>query len=72
MSLKKSKPTKLWLGKLYQYLNLIKHNLITAGLGHTSYCKHTPSCSRYTANQIEKHGALKGCAKGLKRVLTCY
>ncbi|MGH3145060.1 MAG: membrane protein insertion efficiency factor YidD [Rubrobacter sp.] len=34
-------------------------------------CRFTPSCSRYTAEAIQKHGALRGSLLGTWRVLRC-
>ena len=35
------------------------------------YCKHTPSCSEYAKEALEKHGLLKGLILSFKRVLKC-
>lgn len=35
------------------------------------YCKFHPSCSEYARLAVEKHGAIKGLAKGIYRVLRC-
>ncbi len=35
-------------------------------------CRFYPSCSDYTAQAIEKHGALKGVHLGLKRIFRCH
>ena len=34
-------------------------------------CRFTPSCSRYTEEAVQKHGALKGTFLGFKRILKC-
>lgn len=34
-------------------------------------CRFTPTCSRYGAASIEKHGALVGTARAVWRVLRC-
>jgi hypothetical protein len=34
-------------------------------------CRFYPSCSHYTVRVIEKYGVIKGCFKGLKRLLKC-
>jgi len=34
-------------------------------------CRFTPSCSRYTVEAIQKHGAVRGCLLGAWRILRC-
>ncbi len=34
-------------------------------------CRHTPSCSEYCADALEKHGLLKGLVLGINRLLRC-
>ena len=34
-------------------------------------CRFTPSCSRYTVEAIQKHGALRGTLLGAWRILRC-
>jgi len=35
-------------------------------------CRFTPSCSQYTFDAVDRHGALKGSWLGLKRILRCH
>lgn len=37
-----------------------------------SSCRFEPSCSCYTHEAIEKHGAIKGSWLGLKRIGKCH
>ena len=34
-------------------------------------CRYYPSCSEYFILAVEKHGACKGCAKGIWRICRC-
>ena len=34
-------------------------------------CRFTPSCSRYTVEAIQKHGALRGTLLGAWHILLC-
>jgi putative membrane protein insertion efficiency factor len=34
-------------------------------------CRFTPSCSRYTVEAIQKHGAVRGSFLGAWRILRC-
>jgi putative membrane protein insertion efficiency factor len=54
------------LGKLIRAYAL----LISPFLGNN--CRYYPSCSSYTQEAIEKHGALKGLWLGLRRVARCH
>ena len=53
----------LALIRFYQYV-------ISPLLGRR--CRFFPSCSEYTAEALEKHGALKGACLGLKRISRCH
>ena len=38
---------------------------------HNVMCKYYPTCSEYTKQAIEKYGAIKGIALGVKRICKC-
>ncbi len=44
--------------------------LISPVLG--SNCRYLPTCSAYTIEAMEKHGAFKGVWMGIKRVGRCH
>ncbi|MBV5268253.1 MAG: membrane protein insertion efficiency factor YidD [Burkholderiaceae bacterium] len=35
-------------------------------------CRFFPSCSEYTAEAVQKYGALQGTRLGLKRISRCH
>jgi len=35
-------------------------------------CRFTPTCSEYSAEAIEKYGAVKGSYLSIKRILRCH
>jgi len=37
-----------------------------------SHCAHTPSCSFYMIEAVERYGVLRGVWLGFKRLLRCH
>lgn len=35
-------------------------------------CRYEPSCSSYTKQALQKHGAIKGSWLGIKRIFSCH
>ena len=60
------KPMKLLLLALIRFYRYA----ISPLLGRR--CRFFPSCSEYTAEAVEKYGALKGVHLGLKRLSRCH
>lgn len=53
---------------IYQWtISPVLHWLAGPGAG----CKFEPTCSRYFAEAVETHGALRGLRLGVKRICRC-
>jgi len=52
----------LFLIKIYQKLSSLT----------PPKCRFYPTCSEYTKQAITKHGVLKGCWLGIKRICKCH
>ena len=50
---------------------LIKFYQVCLSPFFVSRCRYTPTCSMYTIECLEKHGALKGIWLGVKRISKC-
>ena len=37
-----------------------------------SACRYYPTCSEYMMQAVERHGALRGVALGVRRLLRCH
>ncbi|MEX1662968.1 membrane protein insertion efficiency factor YidD [uncultured Thioclava sp.] len=44
--------------------------LLSPWIGHG--CRYQPTCSVYTLEALQRHGALKGGYLGAKRILSCH
>ena len=55
-------------------LALLRVYRVTLGplFGLVSSCRYQPSCSRYTYEAIELHGAGRGWWMGLRRIARCH
>lgn len=36
------------------------------------HCRFTPTCSTYFREAVEKHGTIRGAAKGIARICRCH
>ncbi|NQZ32813.1 MAG: membrane protein insertion efficiency factor YidD [Oceanospirillaceae bacterium] len=63
-----------WLDRLFQGLFLLLIKIYQYGISPLlgSNCRFYPTCSSYSKEAIEKHGAAKGLYLGLRRILKCH
>lgn len=60
----------LKLIRIYQKLFSLDHSFWARKL-NVGVCRFHPTCSEYTYQAVEKHGALKGSIMGFFRILRC-
>ena len=53
----------IFIIKTYKYL-------ISPFIGNN--CRYLPTCSEYFIDCLNEFGVIKGCIKGIKRILTCH
>lgn len=56
---------KVGIGTILFYQKFISPLLPTS-------CRFYPTCSEYSREAIEKHGLVRGCWLGIKRILRCH
>ena len=57
------KSVLIFIIKTYKYL-------ISPFIGNN--CRYLPTCSEYFIDCLNEFGVIKGCTKGIKRILTCH
>ena len=62
--MRSSAGAKMILGSLHFYKRFVSPWMPPA-------CRFTPTCSEYMYAAVDRYGALKGVALGLKRLLRC-
>jgi putative component of membrane protein insertase Oxa1/YidC/SpoIIIJ protein YidD len=70
ISQKKTLPNLINWG--WSFFNSLRKTALFTTFGFYSGCKHKPSCSQYTFEQIKNKGLITGGLGGLKRILSCY
>lgn len=61
-----------FLYRSYSATALVREQLLVTLLGYKSPCRHSPTCSRYTHEMIQKNGLATGVALGIRRLATCW
>jgi len=51
---------------------LIRGYQVTVSPLLPSACRYQPTCSQYTLEAVERHGALRGAWLGAKRIVRCH
>lgn len=64
--------TSILLIKVYQRARPALDRITLSVFGVVSECKHSPSCSEFTVEQIRRHGTIAGVVKGAKRIISCH
>ncbi|MGB7860441.1 MAG: membrane protein insertion efficiency factor YidD [Acidimicrobiia bacterium] len=59
------RPRRLVVGLISAYQKLVSANT-------SPNCRYQPTCSRYTAEAIERFGVFKGGWLGIKRIGRCH
>ena len=36
------------------------------------HCRFVPTCSQYFIESVQRHGALRGTGRGIRRILRCH
>ena len=57
--------------KLYQKILSPDHSFWAKGLEKPPYCKHTPTCSEYMIEAVEKKWPITWTTKWIGRILRC-
>ena len=61
----------IFLIKTYQFLKPATDFFLESAFGFHAKCKHTPSCSEFTLNEINKHGTIRGLTRGIRQIISC-
>ena len=57
---------------IFPFILLIKFYKGAISPMFPSSCRHTPTCSSYGIEALQKHGPIKGLWLTIKRVLSCH
>lgn len=45
---------------------------VTLGVFIGGHCRYQPTCSQYMLDAVERHGAMRGAWRGVKRIGRCH